>query len=102
MYIIDISYFKVYSVKMVDTSDYMVKYRVHAALFCIATDQSRHAMKLVRDRLRAKYDIEPPDYRVIKACSDKLLETGSLFDKQGVNDQLNGEMRSMMWRKVQR
>ena len=38
-------------------------------------------MKLVRDRLRAKYDIEPPE-RVIKACSNKLLETGSLFDRQ--------------------
>ena len=81
MYIIDISYFVVYSVKMVDTSDYMVEYRVHATSFCIVSDQTRHAIKLVRDRLRAKYDIEPPEHCVIKAWSNKLLETGSLFDR---------------------
>ena len=67
MYIIDISYFVVYSVKMVDTSDYMVEYRVHTASFYIASDQTRHAMKLVRDRLCAKYDIEPPEHCTIKA-----------------------------------
>ena len=52
---------------MVNTSDHTVEYRVYAALFYIASDQTRHAMKLVRDRLRAKYDIEPPEHRVIKA-----------------------------------
>ena len=67
MYIIDISYFVVYSVKMVDTSDYTVEYRVHTASFYIASDQTRHAMKLVRDRLRVKYDIEPPEHCIIKA-----------------------------------
>ena len=81
MYIIDISYFVVYSVKMVDTSDYTVEYRVYAASLYIASDQTRHAMKLVRDRLRAEYHIEPPEHRVIKAWSNKLLETGSLFDR---------------------
>ena len=35
---------------MVDTSDYMVEYKVHAASFYIASDQTRHTMKLVRDR----------------------------------------------------
>ena len=79
---IDISYFVVYLVKMVDTSDYTVEYRVHAALFYIASDQTRLAMKLVRDKLRVKYDIEPPEYRIIKAWSNKLRETGSLFDRQ--------------------
>ena len=81
MYIIDISYFVVYSVKMVDTSDYTIEYRVHAASFYIASDQTRHAMKLVRDRLHVKYDIEPPEHCIIKAWSNKLLETGSLFDR---------------------
>ena len=38
-------------------------------------------MKLVRDKLRVRYDIEPPKQRTIKAWSNKLLETGSLFDK---------------------
>ena len=38
-------------------------------------------MKLVRDRLRVQYDIEPPEHRIIKAWSTKLLETGSLFDR---------------------
>ena len=82
MYMIDISYFVVYLVKMVDTSDYTVEYRVHAALFYIASDQTRPAMKLVRDRLRVKYDIESKEYRIIKAWSNRLWEIGSLFDRQ--------------------
>ena len=67
MYIVDISYFVGYSVKMVDTSDYPVEYKVHAASFYIASDQTRHAMKLVRERLHAKYNFEPSEHRVIKA-----------------------------------
>ena len=67
MYIIDISHFVVYSVNMVDTSDFTVQYRVHGASFYIASDQTRHAMKLVRDRLRVKYDIKPPEHRIFKA-----------------------------------
>ena len=51
------------------------------ASFYIASDQTRHAMKLVRDRLRVKYDIEPPEHHVIKSWSNKLLESGSLFDR---------------------
>ena len=80
MSIIDISYFVIYSVKMVDTSDHMVEYRVHTALFHITNDQTRHAIKLARDRLSAKY-IEPPEHCIIMARSNKLLETGSLFDR---------------------
>ena len=63
MYIIDISYLVVYPAKMVDTSDYTVEYRVCAASCYIVSDQTRHAIKHVRDRLRAKYDIEPPEHR---------------------------------------
>ena len=100
MCIIDISYFVVYSVKMVDTSDYTVEYRVHAASFYIASDQTRHAMKLVRDRLRAKYDIDPPEHHVIMAWSNKLLETGSLFDRPRSERPTEREMRSMVWRKI--
>ena len=66
---------------MVDTSDYMIEYRVHTVSFYIEGDQTRHAMKLVRDRLHVKCDIEPLEHRVIKAWSNKLLETSSLFDK---------------------
>ena len=44
MYIIDISYFLVYSVKMIDTNDYTVEYRVPVASFYIASDQTRHAI----------------------------------------------------------
>ena len=100
MYIIDISYFVVYSVKMIDTSDYMVEYKVHAASFYIASDQTRHAMKLVRDRLHVKYGIEPPEHRVIKTLSSKLLETGSLFDRLKSGRPTEWEMRSMMWRRM--
>ena len=44
---------------MVETSDYTVEYRVHAASFYIARDQTTHTMKFVRDRLHVEYDIEP-------------------------------------------
>ena len=80
MYIIDISYIVVYAVEMVDTTYYIVEYRVHAASFYLASDQIRHAIKLVRDRLHVKYDIEAPEQCIIKAWSNKLLETGCLFD----------------------
>ena len=66
IYITDMSYFVVYSIKMIDSSDYTVEYRVHAASFFIASEQTRHAMKLVRDRLRVQFDIEPPEHRIIK------------------------------------
>ena len=99
MCIIDISYFVVYSVKMVDTSDYTIEYKVHAASFYIASDQTRHAMKLVRDRLRAKY-IDPTEHHVIKAWSNKLLETGSLFDRPRSGRPTEREMRSMVWKKI--
>ena len=54
MNIIDSSYFVVYSIKKIDTSDYTVEYRVRAASFFIASDQTRHAMKLVKDKLRVQ------------------------------------------------
>ena len=94
------SYFVVYSIKMVDSSDYTVEYRVHAASFFIASEQTRHAMKLVRDRLRVQYDIEPPEHRIIKAWSIKLLETGSLLDRPRSGRPTERKMQSMMWRKM--
>ena len=100
IYITDISYLEVYSVKMIDSSDYTVEYRVHAASFFIASEQTRHAMKLVRDRLRVQYDIEPPEHRIIKAWSTKLLETGSLFDRPRSGRPTKQKMKSLMWRKM--
>ena len=100
MYIIDISYFVVYSIKMINTSNYTIEYRVHAASFFIASDQTRHAMKLVTDKLRVQYNIEPPEHRVIKAWSNKLLETGSLFDRPRSGRPTERKMQSMVWRKV--
>ena len=67
-------------------------------------------MMLARDRLHAKYDIEPPEHHVIKAWSNQLLETGRLFDRsrsrkptergdaiddgeKGVNNDLKSSMR---------
>ena len=99
IYITDISYFVVYSIKMIDSSDYTVEYRVHAASFFIASEQTRHAMKLVRDRLRVQYHIEPPEHRIIKAWSTKLLETGSLFDRPRGGKPTKQKMKSLMWRK---
>ena len=100
IYITDISYFVVYSIKMIDLSDYTIEYRVHPASFFIASKQTRHAMKLVRDRLRVQYDIEPPEHRIIKAWSTKLLETGSLFDRPRSGRPTERKMQSMMWRKM--
>ena len=85
---------------MVDTSDYTAEYRAHAASFFIASDRTRHDMKLVRDRLCVQYDIEPPEQRVIKAWSNKLLETGSLFDRPRSGRLTERKMQSMMRRKV--
>ena len=85
---------------MIDTSDYTVEYRVCAASFFIGSDQTRHARKLVRDRLRVLYDIEPPEHRIIKAWSNKLLETGSLFDRPRSGRPTEWKMQSMMWRKM--
>ena len=100
IYITDISHFVVYSIKMIDSSDYTVEYRVHAASFFLACEQTRHAMKLVRDRLRVQYGIEPPEHRIIKAWSTKLLETGSLFDRPRGGRPTKQKMQSMMWRKM--
>ena len=100
IYITDISYFAVYSIKMIDSSDYTVEYRVHVASFFIASEQTRHAIKLVRDRLRVQYDIEPPEHRIIKTWSTKLLETGSLSDRPRSRRPTERKMQSMMWRKM--
>ena len=96
MYIIYISYFVVYSVKMVDTSDYTVEYRVRAASFFIKSDQTRHTTKLVRDRLHMEYDIESPNRCAIKAWSNKSQENGSLFDRPRSGRPTEREMRLMM------
>ena len=86
---------------MLDTSDYTVEYRVHGASFCIASDQTRHAMKLVRDRMHAKYDIEPSEHCVIKRLRiTSYWRLIACMTDQGVEDQLNGEMQLMMWSKV--
>ena len=61
MYTIDISYFLVYSAKMVDTCDCTIESRVLAASFYMVSDQIRYVMKLVRDRMSAKYDSELPN-----------------------------------------
>ena len=85
---------------MIDSSDYTVAYRVYAASVFIASEQTRHAMKLVRDRLRVQYDIEPPEHRIIKAWSIKLLKSGSLFDRPRSGRPTERKMQSMMWRKM--
>ena len=100
IYITDISYFLVYSIKMIDSSDYTVEYGVHAASFFIASELTKHGMKLVRDRLRVPYDIEPPEHRIIKVWSTKLLETSSLFDRQRSGRPTERKMQSIMWRKM--
>lgn len=65
-----------------DISDYSIEFRIFAAAWWQESDQSRHAMKLVRDKLRDRYDEEPPEARVIKQWASKLFETGSICDRQ--------------------
>ena len=36
---------------------------------------------MVRDKLREKFGVEPPDGRIIKSWSEKLFETRSLLDR---------------------
>ena len=81
---------------MVDTSDCMVAYTVDSDSFFIASDQTRHTMKLVRDRLHVEYDIKLKEYWVIKAWSNKLREIGSLFDRPRSGRLTEWEMKSMM------
>ena len=74
----------------------MVEYKVHAASFYIASGETRHTIKLVRDRLHVEYDVEPKEYRVIKAWSNKLREISSLFDRPRSRILTEWEMRSMI------
>ena len=53
----------------------MVEYKVHAASLYIASGQTRHTMKLVRDRLHVEYDVELKEYCIIKTWSNKLLQS---------------------------
>ena len=85
---------------MIDTNDYTVEYRVYDASLFIASNPTKHAMKLARDRLRVQYDIEPPEHCIIKAWSNKLLETGSLFNRPRSGRPTERKMLSMMWRKM--
>ena len=81
---------------MVDTSDYLVEFKGHAASFYIASGRTRHTMTLVNDRLHVEYDVELKEYHIIKAWSNKLQEIGSLFGRPRNRTLTEWEMRSMM------
>lgn len=64
----------------VDTSPYTIAYRIQAAAWLYETDRSNKAMREVKDKLRANYDVEPPRGVQILAWMEKLFRTGSIFD----------------------
>lgn len=66
---------------MSDISQYSIEYRVLASAWWHESDQSRHAMQEVRNKLRDKYDHEPPDPRYIRVWAEKLFTTGSVLDQ---------------------
>lgn len=65
---------------MSDVSKYSIEYRVLSSVWWRESDQSRHAMKLIHDKLREKYGIEPPRGKIIKMWPEKLFQTGSVLD----------------------
>lgn len=65
---------------MSDVSKYSIEYRVLSSVWWRESDQSRHAMKLIHDKLREKYGIEPPRGKIIKMWAEKLFQTGSVLD----------------------
>ena len=66
---------------MADQSPYTMEYRILAAVWYYESDHSISAVRILKAKLREKYDVEPPDARVIKGWSDKLFTTGSIKDK---------------------
>ena len=67
---------------MPDVSDYTIEFRVFAATRWRETDGSNAAMRQVKDKLRDRYNVEPPRGSVIKSWSEKLFATGSICDKR--------------------
>ena len=65
---------------MVNTSDYMVNIEFTLLRFTSQVTKLDMPLSLL-DRLCAKCDIEPPEHCIVKAWSNKFLETGSLFDR---------------------
>lgn len=67
-------------IQMIDQSDYTLEFRILAASWLHETDGSNSAMRIVKQRLRDKYNIEPPQGRYLKVWEEKLFTTGSILD----------------------
>ena len=65
---------------MVDTSKYTIEYRILAATWYHECDKGVTAIKQMKQRLRDRFDDEPPHTRVIKTWEEKLFNTGSILD----------------------
>ena len=64
---------------MSDQSPYNIEYHILASTWLHETDFSKSAMKIVNNKLRDKFNVEPPDGRVIRGWEEKLFRTGSII-----------------------
>lgn len=67
---------------MGDKSEYTLEYRILAAVWYFECDKSIASVRLMKSKLRDRYDCDPPDTRYIKQWSAKLFSTGSILDSK--------------------
>jgi hypothetical protein len=65
-----------------DQSPYMLEFRILAACWWHESDQSKNAMRQVRQRLQERFTAEIPRGRNIREWEEKLFSTGSLADAE--------------------
>lgn len=64
-----------------DISNYTIEYRILAAVWWYDSEQTRTEMMSIKKKLADRFDVDPPDGRVIKAWSEKLFESGTILDR---------------------
>ncbi len=64
-----------------DNSQYTIEFRILAAAWFFESDGSIVAVRNIKNKLRDRYGVEPPDARYIKVWADKLFTSGSILDK---------------------
>ena len=67
---------------MADQSHYTIEFRIIAACWYHESNKSAADIKLVKDKLRERFDVDPPRTSVIAAWEEKLFLAGSIVDKK--------------------
>lgn len=68
--------------KKIDTSPYNYEYRILAACWWHESTQTKTDMQQIRERLRERFDAEPPRGERIRGWETKLFENGTVRDEQ--------------------